>query len=245
MRYLNSQIRILRWNPSPFRTMLLSKKCLAVLFVTILFLPHIVLGVQNASSPVLRLGQFSKADLTGWEPEYFVGETLYRLVPIKENSTVLCAESQGSASGLVRKVPVDLKKTPYLNWSWRITSAFIHNDEKTKQGDDYPARIYLVIDGGLLFWQTKALNYVWAGRAPVDSLWVSPYISDNVKLLAVQSGNSRAGAWQNQKRNVLNDLKKAFGKSITQIDAIAIMTDTDNTGNKAETCYGDIFFTEN
>lgn len=207
-----------------------------------LLLPHHATGKSDHNPTILRVGNFSKADLKGWKAEHFVGETLYRFVRKKANLTVLCTESQGSASGMVRKLPVNLNKTPYLNWSWRIDSAFIQHDEKTKPGDDYPARIYVVIDDGLFFWQTKALNYVWAGQASVGSLWESPYIGNNVKLIAVQSGNIRKELWQHEKRNVIHDLKKAFGKLITQIDAIAIMTDTDDTGNQAETCYGDIFF---
>ncbi|MGH8548431.1 MAG: DUF3047 domain-containing protein [Methylococcales bacterium] len=189
-----------------------------------------------------RVGKFSSGDLNGWEPEYFVGETLYRLTANESGVTVLCAESRGAASGLVRQIPVDLGKTPFLNWSWQVDTAFLRYDEKTKQGDDYPARVYVVLDDGLFFWQTKALNYVWAGRQPSGSLWISPYISDNVKLIAVESGNARKGLWRHEKRNVIDDLKLAFGKSITQIDAVAIMTDTDNTGGRAQACYGDIFF---
>ena len=46
-----------------------------------------------------------------------------------------------------------------------------------------------------------------------------------------------------RKRNVREDLKAVFGKDITSIDAIAIMTDTDNTGKEAHASYGDIYFT--
>ena len=154
----------------------------------------------------------------------------------------MCAKSQGAASGLVREIPIDLNATPYLNWSWRVSAAFIRFDEKTKAGDDFPARVYVIVDDGPFFWQTKALNYVWAGRAKPDSLWVSPYISNNVKLIAVESGTSRIGLWKQEKRNVVDDLKRAFGKSISQIEAVAVMTDTDDTGTLAEACYGDIFF---
>ena len=199
-----------------------------------------------APFPVIQsIGKFSDSDLKGWEPEHFVGETRYRLTASRSGVQVLCAESWKAASGLIREIRVDLNQTPFLNWSWQIEKAFVRNDEKTKQGDDYPARVYVVIDDGPFFWQTKALNYVWAGRASPGSLWVSPYISDNVRLIAVESGNARTGAWRHEKRNVMNDLKRAFGRSIGQIDAVAIMTDTDNTQNRAKACYGDIFFSAN
>jgi hypothetical protein len=207
-----------------------------------LFLLQTGLGLSDPSAGLQPIGTFSRTDLKDWEPEYFVGETLYRLTPNQSGVTVLCAESRGAASGLVRQIPVDLRKTPYLNWSWQVDTVFLQNDEKTKQGDDYPARVYVVLDDGLFFWQTKALNYVWAGRTPLGSVWTSPYISDNVKLIAVESGNARKGLWRHEKRNVIDDLKRAFGKPVTRIDAVAIMTDTDNTRGAAKACYGDIFF---
>lgn len=198
--------------------------------------------LNRSAQETLPIAEFSKADLSAWKAEYFTGETDYRLKKAESGITVLCADSRQSASGLVRKISVDLQKTPYLNWSWQVEAAFVEHDEKTKPGDDYPARVYVVIDGGIFFWQTKALNYVWAGRAPRGSLWISPYISDQVRLIAVESGNTKKGLWQPEKRNVLEDLKSAFKKNITQIDAVAIMTDSDNTGNRARACYGDIYF---
>ena len=62
-------------------------------------------------------------------------------------------------------------------------------------------------------------------------------------MLAVESGNARLGQWQHYRRNVREDLRQFIGKEIRYIDAVAIMTDSDNSGQKAVTCYGDIFFT--
>ncbi|HDH15310.1 MAG TPA: DUF3047 domain-containing protein, partial [Gammaproteobacteria bacterium] len=48
--------------------------------------------------------------------------------------------------------------------------------------------------------------------------------------------------WLTEKRNVYEDLKKVFGKEISTIDAVAVMTDTDDSGSKAKSYYSDIFF---
>ncbi len=215
------------------------------LLAPLLFFMNNALVFPDRGSEVQPIANFSSADLDGWKPEHFVGETRYHFTQNESEGTVLCAASRGAASGLVREIPVDLTTTPYLNWSWRIDAAFLDYDEKTKRGDDFPARVYVVIADGPFFWRTKALNYVWAGRQPSGSLWISPYISDNVKLIAVESGNARKGLWRHEKRNVIDDLKLAFGRAITRIDAVAIMTDTDNTGVHARACYGDIFFSAN
>jgi len=46
----------------------------------------------------------------------------------------------------------------------------------------------------------------------------------------------------NEERNVFEDYKKAFGEEPPMISGVAIMTDTDNTGEKTTAYYGDIIF---
>ena len=70
---------------------------------------------------------------------------------------------------MFKKKRIDLHQTPYLNWRWRVDKPLHALDEKTKSGDDYGARIYVVIDGGLFFWNTKAINYVWASASPAGN----------------------------------------------------------------------------
>jgi hypothetical protein len=45
-----------------------------------------------------------------------------------------------------------------------------------------------------------------------------------------------------EERNVLEDYRKAFGEDPPLINGVAIMTDTDNTGESAVAYYGDIWF---
>ena len=61
-------------------------------------------------------------------------------------------------------------------------------------------------------------------------------------MLAVRSGNGQAGTWVHEKRNVREDYKRLFEKEIDVIDAVALMTDTDNAGGQAAAWYGDIYF---
>lgn len=114
-------------------------------------------------------------------------------------------------------------------------------DESVKSGDDFPARIYVVVKRGILGASSLALNYVWASQHSLGSEWPSPY-SDRVRLVATDSGQQGLGAWVNRKRNLRDDLKRAFGQHITEIDAIAIMTDADDHKGRATAFYGDIWF---
>ncbi len=193
----------------------------------------------------LKIGAFSSNTLKGWEHKSFDGKTSYTLIPdpapgIKR--TVLKATSHATASGLFRKRRIDLEKTPWIHWSWKTKQLFSNIDENEKHGDDFVARLYIVIDGGIFFWNSRALNYVWSSSHQTGETWPNPYTS-RATMLAVESGASRLNQWRYYKHNVREDFRQLIGKDIRYIDAIAIMTDSDNHGQKATTYFGDIFFT--
>ena len=202
--------------------------------VAVLFETVVVASAQTVN--VLML-----PDISDWDAKTFSGETSYELVSIDDRQAIR-AISNRSASGLVREIEVDLTKTPYLNLSWKIDSTLDNVEETKKDGDDYVARVYVVISGGVFSWRTRAINYVWASKQPKGSSWPNAF-TDNVVMVAVESGAEYAGQWVTAKRNVLEDIKKLHGIDKTRIDAVAIMTDTDNSNQTATAYYGDIYFT--
>jgi len=211
-------------------------------FMTLVLLLLTGLYPLAAFAERLQLGDFSAADMTGWKAKVFSGETQYRLEK-QGVISVLKAVSEGAASGMVKEVQVDLTKTPYMNWRWRTDSRLAGIDEKVKSGDDYVARVYVIVSGGLFFWRTLALNYVWSSNQEKGAAWPNAYAGDNAMMLALRSGKDARATWYTEKRNVYEDLQRYFGKQIQTIDAIAVMTDTDNSGGQAVTYYGDIYFT--
>lgn len=197
-----------------------------------------------AAAPLtIPVGEFSLGKLNEWQEKSFKGNTRYTLVE-QSGRRVLKAQSHATASGLFREIRVDLNKTPFLNWSWLIENSLDGLDEQTKQGDDYPARIYVVVSGGMAFWRTRAVNYVWAGSSPQGSEWPNAFAGDNAMMVALRSGQTNARKWVSEKRDVRADLRRFFGKDIRYIDAVALMTDTDNSQQEASAYFGDIFFSE-
>lgn len=61
-------------------------------------------------------------------------------------------------------------------------------------------------------------------------------------MLALRNSSQPPGIWVNESRNVYQDLKQVFGEEIRYVDAVAIMTDTDNTGGSARAAYSDLYF---
>jgi hypothetical protein len=208
-----------------------------LLFLLIVFpAPH--LPAEQAT--IITVGDFSSGSLQGWEEKEFLGNTKYTLVD-SGSGGVLKATSSGSASGLFLEREIDLRRTPFLNWSWKIENTLGELNEQSKPGDDYPARIYVVKKGGIAFWTTRALNYVWASTSPAGTAWPNAF-TDNAMMFAVRSGDAQVGDWVHEKRNIREDYKRLFGKDVETIDAVALMTDTDNAGGRATAWYGDIYF---
>lgn len=195
-------------------------------------------GAHAADS--LDIGRFSSGTVPAdWQEKSFAGHTRYTPGRL-DGRAGLHAESRAAASGLYREIHVDLARTPLLVWDWRV-EALPENgpDERTKAGDDFAARVYVVISGGLAFWKTRTLVYVWAAREPVGAHWDNPFTA-NAKMRVLRSGLHDAHRWVTERRDLGADLRDAFGEDIPAIDAVAIMTDTDNSGLAANAWYGDI-----
>jgi len=221
-----------------FHDLMNCKRAHYYLFILIAFLllssSHV--AVADPQIEVLQL-----PDLSNWKPEVFSEKTSYEVINV-EGKPILKARSESSASGLVRKIDIDLTKTPYMNWSWKVDNILTGVDETSKSGDDYAARIYVVISGGLFFWRTRAISYAWASQQPAEQHWPNAF-TDHALMIAVQSGQKNVGQWVNEKRNILLDIQNLLGIDKTAINAVAIMTDTDNSKQSATAYYGDIYFT--
>lgn len=217
----------------------LSKSSLRMLATTLIF--SVVL-VSYADQPANSLKSIPiESGLPDWKPITFNDMTLYEV--ITENDTsILKATSNNSASGLVFEQEINIKEFPYLNWSWKINKPLPVLDEETKQGDDYAARVYVIIKDGWFFWQTKALNYVWSSRTPPLPNWPNAYAPDNTLMVPLRTATSPNQSWFQEKRNIYEDLKEWLGKEVEIISAIAIMTDSDDSKQLASATYRNIFF---
>ena len=215
---------------------------------------------------VLEVGKFSARTARqplpdGWKPLTFTKverHTQYELVKDGE-SLVVKARSEASASGLTREIRIDPREYPVVRWRWKVVNLLETSDISRKDGDDYPARLYVAFEydpdrvsffrrakyqmGRLIFGDIPiaALNYVWDGKAPVG-LFADNAYTDFAKMIVVRSGAQSVGAWVEEERNVYDDYKQAFGEEPPMIKGVAIMTDTDDTKESATAYYGDIVF---
>ncbi|PSQ96970.1 MAG: hypothetical protein BRD55_04845 [Bacteroidetes bacterium SW_9_63_38] len=223
------------------------------------------MGISFVPADVLRIGAFSEQDPArtqpaDWQPISFAEidtKTQYDLVA-GSTGTVVRARSDGGASGLATETRVDLTEYPILEWRWKVNGVVEDGNARTKDGDDYPARLYVTFDYDDLGFgdqvklvalralgydeiPTRALNYVWANRVERDTILENVY-TDWVMMVVVQSGADSTGQWRTERRNVLADYRAAFSGDPPPVNGVALMTDTDDTDGEATAYYGDIVF---
>jgi len=244
------------------------KRCSIFLGVLpVLFLMFLLSWIVQAQSGVIEIGKFSAEPTENvlpkdWKPLTFKKierHTSYTLVKEGE-TTVVKASASASASGLIRMTKIDPKEYPIVQWRWKVTNLLQKGDVTRKEGDDYPARIYIAFEYDpkrlgffekakyqavrLLYGEYPplgAINYIWESRAPKGTVVPNPF-TDRVKMIVVESGESMLNQWVSEERNIYEDYKKAFGDEPPAISGVAIMTDADNTGESAIAYYGDIVF---
>jgi hypothetical protein len=194
---------------------------------------------SEASEPELHIGKFSSGDLSGWKEQTIFGSGKSTYGFVQDNGrSVLQGKSKDSASGLLYKVDLDPRQYPVITWSWKIDHTVRKGNERTKDGHDFAARLYVVFPRGF-FSSHRAIEYVWGNVLPRGEMQRSPY-SKNAVMIAVDSGNEFSGHWTFHRRNFYDDYRTAFGEEPPRVGAIAIMTDSDNTHESAVGYYGNI-----
>lgn len=184
-----------------------------------------------------KAAEFPPGTMAGWSEKAFSGRTDYRIARL-DGRDALHATCADGASGLFYEQPIDLDATPILEWSWRVPDrGDSPADETSRAGDDFAARVYVVKDGGLLRWRTRAINYVWTRSLPEGSHWPNPFL-EQAHMVALRSGGSNG--WVTERRDIRQDFLTFHGEEPGSIDAIAIMTDCDNVGAEAKAWYGTI-----
>jgi hypothetical protein len=224
-------------------------------------------AAAGAGSHRVEIGRFTApagADAlqAGWEPLTFrkiPRHTKYTVVRDGEG-WVLRAESEAAASALYRGLDVDLQAYPRLTWRWKIANVLVKGDARRKEGDDYAARVYVTFRYDparatpwlrakygalrLLYGADPphaALNYVWDNRLPPGTVLDNAY-TDRAKMMVLRSGAAEVGRWVTETRNVVEDYRRVFGGDPPPVAGVAVMTDTDDTGERAIAWYDALAF---
>jgi hypothetical protein len=198
----------------------------------------------------------------GWQPyrlARFKKSTEYRLVPF-EGKVALRAVAESSASALRYETSVDVHEFPWLTWHWMVTDVIAEANNSHAHVEDSPARVVVTFEGGrdqlpaaeqINYDLAKAmfghempyatLMYIWENHLPEGQI-ITHDRTTRIKMVVAGSGLKDLGRWHEERVNLLEDYRRAFGEEPPRVKSVGVMTDSDNTGTRAEAYYGDIRF---
>lgn len=185
-----------------------------------------------------------------WKPLYFPKIKKHSIYSIEKNGaeSYLRAESHASASAMVLKKEFNVFEYPKVRWRWKVNNIYKKGNSLEKSGDDYPIRVYIFfkydpekasfgekVKYGLAktfygeYPPHSSLNYIWESRIQDKNIVASPYAEESMMII-LQAGEENVGKWVEQEVNIIEDYHTAFGEDPPSVASIAIMNDSDDTG---------------
>jgi hypothetical protein len=212
--------------------------------------------VSSIASYAQEKGVFLREDfntLENWKPLLFekIKEHTEYSINNEGHESYLIADSSASASGIVFKKEFEVFDYPKIRWRWKVSNVYKKGNAKVKAGDDYPIRVYVIfkynpetasfgqrVKYGLAkkiygeYPPHSSVNYIWSNINHEERIIENPYASA-AKMIILQTGADMAGKWIGEEVNVIEDYQKAFGEDPPSTASLAIMNDSDNTGESA------------
>jgi len=199
-----------------------------------------------ANTANINVFEFTNSELSKLEVKKVRGadnKTDYS-VGSNENGNFLKAVADNAASGLGKKLKIDLNKTPFINITWKIEKDLPGIRENTKKGHDFAARVFVIKKTGATLLSNRAINYVFSSNNEVGFNSPSPYTKKSIdNVLATTKDN--LNKWITVKANVKEDFKRFHNLDVNQLDGLAIMVDTDNSKMEAISYFQNIYFSSN
>ncbi|MDC8773012.1 DUF3047 domain-containing protein [Roseateles albus] len=179
-----------------------------------------------------------------------------------DGQAAIRARAERSASLLMKPASgIELARTPLVAWRWLVLQSPQEADIADAGREDAAARLVFVFDGdrSRLPWTDRAvmaaadrlgsrpmpfatLMYVTSSLYPVGSVLPNPY-TRRVRMLVVDAQKSNTPAsWQSFRRDLVADYTQAFGEAPGPLIAWGLMSDSDNTGGRAEAVYAPVRF---
>jgi len=221
-------------------------------FAVFILLSVLCLAVVSAQTRSVFLREDFN-NLENWKPLFFPKikqHSTYTIVKDGPDS-LLKAESNSSASAIICQKEFNVYEFPKVRWRWKVSNVYAKGDEKSKAGDDYPLRIYIIFKydpDAASFGQRirygiaktfygeypphSSLNYIWANKKHAERFITNAFV-DEAKMVLLEAGPEKVGTWIGEEIDILDDYQKAFEAKPPATASIAIMNDSDNTGERS------------
>ncbi len=212
-------------------------KLLFKIFLIVSFIFNIGLADE------IKIFDFTKAEISNLQVRKVRGadnETFYT-VGNDKNGNFLKSVADNAASGLGKEIKIDLNKTPFINITWKVEKDLPGIKENTKKGHDFAARVFVIKKTGATLLSNRAINYVFSSNNEVGSNWPSPYTKKSIDNVLASTKNN-LNEWVTVKANVKDDFKRFHDLDVSELNGVAIMSDTDNSKKKSIAYFQNIYF---
>ncbi|MDP1579722.1 MAG: DUF3047 domain-containing protein [Candidatus Didemnitutus sp.] len=224
----------------------------------ILLIPYLLGIVPSAWSAdeAAPLFRDDFADRTAWADWIFpkIPQTTDYAVETRDGSSVLCVVSAGAASGLLSQqaFTVPEGRDYRVRWRWRADRLPTAPDPRTKPGDDYALRVYVIYErpekeAGWLeryalrkapfrelgYLPVRSLAYVWTETPGLPAYFENPY-TDRVIMLPRTYARAERGEWREVEIDPAADYRRITGEAAPRRFRLAIMGDADNSASRSE-----------
>jgi hypothetical protein len=198
-----------------------------------------VVAQAGETNTVLFDSHFERG-LTGrWHQITFFGlkPTAYAVVADGTN-TFLSAGATNSNSALMAKLNLKPPAQLWVKWRWKIEHTPKGASDRVLHDYDHAARLIIAFD--TFIGPPRNIDYFWANTEPAGTAMTHP-LSGRTQMLALESGNDRAGEWVTEERDVAADWQRLFrDRKMPKIIGIGVLTDTDSTHTRISAGYADI-----
>lgn len=219
------------------------RSSIIVILLTFLSMLFIVPASGSERGQTRRVEDFSSfkdgSFPEGWKSRGGDETAVYRVRSGKE--AFLEANAVNSAVAIAKKCAYELHEYPYLKWKWRVLQLPKGGDERFKESGDSAAAIYVIFEG---FFRPNTIKYVWSASLPQGTTTESPYNS-KVKIVVLRNQNSPLDQWISETVDVSADYKRLFNEEPEKVQAIGLMSDSDNTSSTAIAHYREIVLSAN
>ena len=195
----------------------------------------------------------------GWREFEVKGKPANRFIGHPDGSIEVVSSS--SVSRLYRPIEVDLDATPVLTWQWRVDQPVPPTDLTQKGEDDTALTLYVGFPwdpGEASFTERltrplveayagedapgRVLAYVWGGDHPRGEWVESPHLRSAGAMRVLRPADSPTGQWFEERVDVVQDYREAFGEDPPDPTQVAISADTDDTGSISRGFVKDLAF---
>ena len=175
----------------------------------------------------------------------------------QDGRQALRIEADAAAGGLLHPLDLPGDQPWQLSWQWRTEQKLDKARFATREGDDYAARVYVLLDYPLdtLSFVTRqklrlartffdpdlpaaTLSYVWDNRQSPGSHARSAY-TETVEMRVLRGPEAPLGQWLEEKRDLRADAIAAFGSAPRRILGVVFAADSDNTGESVTSYFAE------